>query len=225
MKNHYLSFLLFSLISLTTTAQKHGAIQLQHLGFATINFGEAQFFAGDQFLGKADESGFFQPTVAAKKKIMVIHPLCDTLLMDKRLDKDDYLFVELKSKNGLDSIAKATFLENYVSQCGDKVIEKQCDSLANFKGGKKALLKFLGENIRYPQNAIEQGISGKVYTTFIVDEQGKVSCFEIAKSSGNEGLDKEALRVVKTFPKFEPAMKNGIFVTSVYFMPIIFKLQ
>lgn len=224
MKQLFLT-VLFGSMALLAEAQDHGAIQLQHFGFTTINFGEVQFFAGDQFLGKADQSGFFQPTVVAKKKIMVIHPLCDTLLMDKKLDKDDYLFVELTSKKGLDSIAKATFLENYVSQFSDKVIEKQCDSLANFKGGKKALLKFLVKNIRYPQNAQEQGISGKVYTAFIVDEKGKVSCCEIAKSSGNEELDIEALRVVKTFPKFEPAMKNGVDVTSVYFMPIIFRLQ
>lgn len=223
MKQLLLSFV-FSLFAIVATGQKHGAIQLQNFGFAEINFDEAQFFAGDQFLGNADKSGFFQPKMAVKKKMTIIHPMCDTLLMEEKLSEGDYLFVRLHSKKGLDSTAKAAYLENYTPQCGDYAIEKNCDSLAAFTGGMQKMKKFLADNIRYPQSAVEQGISGKVYLTFIVDESGNVSCVELAKSSGHDEIDKEAIRVVKKFPKFTPALKNGVAVKSVYFMPVSFQL-
>lgn len=226
MKNHYLSFLLFSLISLTTIAQKHGAIQLQHFSLAQINFAETQFFAGDKLLGNADASGFFQPSVAVKKKMMIINPLCDTLVVELKLSKGDYHFIRIKSKKELDSLAKARFLETYVPKCevGDE-FEKDVDSLAQFEGGERALKRFLSETIRYPQNAIEEGVSGCVYIYFIVNEQGNVGCAEIAKSSGDNGLDKEALRVVNILPRFKPATKNGAAVKSVYLLPILFLLE
>lgn len=224
MKHHFLSFLLFCLLSLTAAAQNHGAVQLQHLGFATINFAETQFFLGDQLLGNADASGFFQPTIAVKKKMTVVNPLCDTLLMDGKISDDDYVFVKLKSKKGLDSTAKATYLENYVPKCGVTGIEKDCDSLAHYAAGDKALKHFITDNVKYPQSAVELGISGKVYLIFIVDETGSISCLEIAKSSGEKELDEEAKRVTNLIPEFKPAMKNGVAVKSIYMQPISFML-
>lgn len=224
MKHHFLSFLLFCLLSLTAVAQNHGAVQLQHFGFATINFAETQFFLGDQLLGNADASGFFQPTIAVKKKMTVVNPLCDTLMMDGKISDDDYVFVKLKSKKGLDSTAKATYLENYVPKCGVTGIEKDCDSLAHYAAGDKALKQFITDNVKYPQSAMEYEFSGKVYLIFIVDEMGKVSCVEIAKSSGEENVDKEGMRVTKILPAFTPAMKNGVAVKSIYMLPISFVL-
>jgi TonB family protein len=225
MKHHFLSFLLFCLLSLTSVAQNHGAVQLQHLGFATINFAETQFFLGDQLLGNADASGFFQPTNAVKKKMTVVNPLCDTLVMDGKISDDDYVFVKLKSKKGLDSTAKATYLENYVPKCGVTGIEKNVDSLAQYAAGGLELRRFLADNVKYPQTAMEYEFSGRVYLIFIVDEMGKVSCVEIAKSSGEENVDKEGLRVTKILPEFKPALKNGVAVKSIYMLPISFILQ
>jgi len=225
MKHHFLSFLLFCLLSLTATAQNHGAVQLQNFGFATINFAETQFFLGDQLLGNADASGYFQPKKAAYKKMTVVNPLCDTLLMEELVSKNDYVYVRLKSKKGLDSIANATYLENYVPKCGVTGIEKNCDSIAHYAAGGKALMHFLADNVKYPQTAMEYEFSGRVYLIFIVDEMGKVSCVEIAKSSGEENVDKEGLRVTKILPAFTPAMKNGVAVKSIYMLPISFVLQ
>ena len=225
MKHHFLFFFLFSLSSLTVVAQNHGAVQLQHFGFATINFAETQFFLGDQLLGNADESGFFQPKKAAYKKMTVVNPLCDTLLMEELVSKNDYVFARLKSKKGLDSIAKATYLENYFPKCGVTGIEKNVDSLAQYVAGDKALMHFLADNVRYPQNAVEMGISGRVYLSFVVDEAGGIICLEIAKSSGEKELDEEAKRVTKLISEFKPAMKNGVAVKSIYMLPISFLLQ
>ena len=225
MKQILLAFL-FSLLTLTLTAQKHGAIQLQHFGLAQINFAETQFFTGDQLLGNADASGFFQPSIAVKKKMVIIHPLCDTLVAELELSKGDYHFIRIKSKKELDSLANATFLENYVPKCGGgQEFEKNCDSLAQFEGGDRSLKRFLSETINYPQNAVENGISGRVYLSFIVDELGKVSCVEIARSSGDNEIDLEAVRVAKMLPKFKPAIKNGTDVKSIYLLPVTFILQ
>jgi TonB family protein len=176
-------------------------------------------------LGNADASGFFQPTNAVKKKMTVVNPLCDTLVMDGKISDDDYVFVKLKSKKGLDSTAKATYLENYVPKCEVTGIEKNVDSLAQYAAGGLELRRFLADNVKYPQTAMEYEFSGRVYLIFIVDEMGKVSCVEIAKSSGEENVDKEGLRVTKILPEFKPALKNGVAVKSIYMLPISFILQ
>lgn len=100
------------------------------------------------------------------------------------------------------------------------VVEK----MPEYKGGDKALTKYLVDNITYPENARKNGVQGTVYVTFIVEKDGKISNTKILKSVDKE-LDKEALRVVSAMPKWNPGMEKGKAVKVQYNLPISYKLD
>lgn len=107
----------------------------------------------------------------------------------------------------------------------DEIIYETVDVMPVFPGGNDALLRYIAENITYPQTAKEAGIQGKVIVKFCVSSEGKVDKCEIFKSVNNE-IDLEALRVIKSFPQFtEPAKKDGEYVAVWYLIPISFTLK
>lgn len=81
------------------------------------------------------------------------------------------------------------------------------DQPASFPGGQMEMMKFLSENTRYPKSCLDANIQGRVYIDFVVEKDGSLTGFKIAKSSGNSDLDEEALRVARRMPKFVPARK------------------
>ena len=93
-----------------------------------------------------------------------------------------------------------------------------------FPGGDEALYKFIGENLRYPVIAQENGDQGRVQVSFVVSETGKITDVKIARGKTPE-LDKEAVRVVKSLPNFIPGKQNGHPVKCKYILPIVFKLM
>lgn len=95
---------------------------------------------------------------------------------------------------------------------------------AEFPGGMRALNKYLSDNIRYPVIAQENGIQGKVYVKFVVNEQGKVSNAQILRGV-DPSLDKEALRVVNLLPNFKAGKQRGKPVKVFFTAPINFQLQ
>lgn len=92
-----------------------------------------------------------------------------------------------------------------------------------FPGGEAALMKYVSDQVRYPQEALEAGIQGKVYMEFIVQESGEVGDVTVKRGAGDL-LDKEALRVVRTLPSFKPGLMGGKPVKVRYVLPIVFKL-
>jgi bla regulator protein blaR1 len=93
-----------------------------------------------------------------------------------------------------------------------------------FPGGESGLLKYLGENIQYPESAKVKGIQGKVIIRFAIDNQGKITKEAVLKSV-DPVLDEEALRVVRTLPRFEPGRQGGKAVPVWYMVPINFTLK
>lgn len=101
----------------------------------------------------------------------------------------------------------------------------QVDKSPEFKGGLNALMRFIRDNTRYPQEAIDMGHGGKYFVRFIVDENGKVSQPTLLNSRYPE-LDAEVLRVVKIIPDFEsPGMVKGQAVKTYYQLPFNFTLR
>lgn len=92
-----------------------------------------------------------------------------------------------------------------------------------FPGGEKALMIWLSKNLKYPAVAAEQGIQGRVYVQFIVNKDGSIVDAKVSKSS-DPLLDKEALRVVSSMPKWKPGKQNGKFVRVKYTLPVVFRL-
>ena len=93
-----------------------------------------------------------------------------------------------------------------------------------FPGGMEALMKYLSENIKYPEQAKKENIQGKVYMRFVVERDGSIVDAEILRGIGG-GCDEEALRVVNAMPKWEPGKQKGTPVRVQYNLPIVFKLQ
>ena len=98
------------------------------------------------------------------------------------------------------------------------------DVMPAFPGGDDALLKYIAVNTRYPKEAKDKNIQGRVITRFMVNEDGTVSDVSVLKGVDTL-LDNEAVRVVATIPKFAPGMLNGIAVPVWYMIPISFTLS
>lgn len=98
------------------------------------------------------------------------------------------------------------------------------EDMPEFPGGDLALRKYLASQIKYPVIAQENGIQGKVYVTFVVGKDGAVSNARIARGV-DPSLDKEALRVVNSLPKWKPGKQRGKPVNVSYTVPINFVLQ
>ncbi|MBP7077898.1 MAG: M56 family metallopeptidase [Bacteroidales bacterium] len=93
-----------------------------------------------------------------------------------------------------------------------------------FGDTEDALMMFVAKNTKYPPEAKENGIQGRVFVSFVIDEKGKVTDAAIQKGA-NEMLDAEALRVVNSLPAWKPAQKGGKAVKVSFVLPINFKLQ
>ena len=93
-----------------------------------------------------------------------------------------------------------------------------------FPGGNAALLNFLSQNVKYPVIAAENGITGKVTINFVVNKDGSISDAKILRGV-DQALDKEALRVVYSMPKWKPGKQSGKPVRVSYSVPINFLLQ
>ena len=96
--------------------------------------------------------------------------------------------------------------------------------MPEYPGGEAAMYKWLGKNIKYPQVAKENGIEGKVFVRFIVDQTGKVKDAQIVRGIGG-GCDEEALRVVKEMPAWKPGKQRGKPVKVQFTIPIHFQLN
>ena len=94
-----------------------------------------------------------------------------------------------------------------------------------FPGGQKALFKYLSENVKYPVMAQENGIQGKVVCQFVVNRDGSIVDIEVVRSAGDPSLDKEAVRVIKSMPKWKPGKHSGKTVRVKFTLPVNFRLQ
>ena len=93
-----------------------------------------------------------------------------------------------------------------------------------FPGGEAELMKWLSSHIQYPVMAQEEGAQGRVVVQFVVERDGSIGQVKVARGRHPE-LDKEAVRLVKSLPKFIPGKNNGQSVRCWFTLPINFKLQ
>jgi protein TonB len=93
-----------------------------------------------------------------------------------------------------------------------------------FPGGQTELLKYLSKNIKYPVIAQENGIQGRVTVSFVVNRDGSIVDAEVIRGI-DQSLDKEALRVVNSMPKWKPGKQRGKPVRVKYTVPVTFRLQ
>ena len=116
-------------------------------------------------------------------------------------------------------------VEAPVEEEEEEVVFMVVESMPEFPGGQQALFKYLSENIKYPVIAQENGIQGKVVCQFTVNKDGSIVDIEVVRSGGDPSLDKEAVRVIKTMPKWKPGKQRGKPVRVKFTVPVSFKLQ
>jgi len=97
------------------------------------------------------------------------------------------------------------------------------EQMPQFPGGELELLKYVRDNLRYPTIAAENGVEGQVVIRFVVSKDGSVTDAEILRSL-DPSCDKEALRVVRSLPKWVPGKQNGRNVAVYYTLPVRFQL-
>lgn len=105
----------------------------------------------------------------------------------------------------------------------DKIFET-VEQAPQFPGGEIALLRYVADHIIYPATAMENGIQGKVIVKFVVTKTGEIGQIKVIKVA-HPDLDAEAVRVIKTLPKFIPGKMNGKPVNSWYTFPMVFRLN
>lgn len=99
------------------------------------------------------------------------------------------------------------------------------EEVPEYPGGDQALISFLKKNIIYPKKEFRRNITGKVIVRFIVYEDGAVRNVSVSRSSGNQALDDEAVRVVKLLPAFKPGKQQGKPVRVFFNLPISFNIS
>ena len=93
-----------------------------------------------------------------------------------------------------------------------------------FPGGQKEMFKYIQENLIYPKLALKKQIQGRSICQFIVEKDGSISHIQVVRSSGNKSLDRAAIRVIKTMPKWTPGRLQGKIVRTTYALPVNFRI-
>lgn len=126
------------------------------------------------------------------------------------LSKPDVPVVKIEVKEEEEVVEEEIFL----------VVEEQ----PSFPGGEDKMFEYLYSNIKYPQVAKENNITGRVFLTFVVEKDGSIANAKILRDIGG-GCGQEALRVVKSMPKWSPGKQRGKPVRVQFNLPVVFELQ
>ena len=134
--------------------------------------------------------------------------------------------IEINTEDDKDvEVVIAPPVEAPVEEEEEEVIFMVVESMPEFPGGQQALFKYLAENVKYPVIAQENGIQGRVICQFVVNKDGSIVDVVAVRSSGEASLDKEAIRVIKSMPKWKPGKQRGKPVRVKYTVPVNFRLQ
>ena len=119
---------------------------------------------------------------------------------------------------------KYTPVEVEEEEVEEQQIFQVVEEMPEFPGGMGECMKFLGKNIKYPTISQENGVQGRVIVQFVVNRDGSIVDPVVVRGV-DPYLDKEALRVIKTMPKWKPGKQRGKAVRVKFTVPVMFKLQ
>ncbi len=140
------------------------------------------------------------------------------------LDKESvHLLVNVDEKNFKKKIIDYTPSEEEEFVDTDQLYV-MVENMPEFPGGARGLREWIRSNVKYPEIARRNKVTGRVYVGFVIDKEGKVRDVKVLRSI-NPALDNEALRVVKSMPAWKPGVQKGIPVRVSYSFPISFQLH
>jgi len=138
--------------------------------------------------------------------------------------------VENAAKEGAEAVENAAEeaagrVDEALERLGDIIPYTSVEVKPTFNGGDAdAFLKYINENIKYPQSALEKEEQGRVTVNFVVDQNGKIRNAKVVKGV-SEALDAEALRVIENAPDWTPAQQDGKNVPVTYSVPVLFAIR
>lgn len=140
---------------------------------------------------------------------------------DVEIDEEFTIDVEATVYTEIQEFAPIIVVEEEIEE---DVIFTVVEDQPSYPGGEEARIRYLTENLRYPQMAREAGIQGTVFVTFVVERDGSVTDVRVLRGIGG-GCDEEAVRVVRNMPRWQPGRQRGQPVRVQFNMPIRFVLN
>ena len=132
------------------------------------------------------------------------------------------------SSNSYEEANEITFdkIEAYSIQKNNNIYKayEAVEQMPYFPGGESEMMKFIRENIQYPDSANKYGIQGRVILRFVVTETGTIENITVLRSL-DPACDKEAIRLLKSMPKWIPGKQNDEIVSVYYTLPIAFSYE
>ena len=132
--------------------------------------------------------------------------------------------VEIEDEIEIEDTESDEDVEIEIEEEDDEEFFMVVENMPEFPGGDLGLMKYIQKNVKYPAIAKEYNITGKVYVSFIVDKKGSVTNVKIVRGV-DKNLDAEAMRVVKSLPKYKPGQQRGKPVRVMFTIPINFTLS
>lgn len=171
------------------------------------------------------------------QKMSELFYLCDASKLDEEVMYSAFpKLLSLKDKKSslersieLKQIEKERQLELAYQQAeidySDTTIYQMVEIMPEFPGGEQKLLQYISKNVKYPQIARESGIKGRVIIGFVIEPNGSVSNVKVLQGSIGGGCDEEAVRVVKSMPRWKPGIQDGKAVRVRLAIPVNFIMQ
>ena len=189
---------------------------------------------------EVEEQRFEQPEIEVPQEVLATVQVTQIAIVDAEEVKNEVMDMEAQQEDntargvvnqeGSDDAdkfqavaARVVVKEPEPEPVKEEEIFVAVEQQPEFPGGTAALMKWLGNNVRYPQMALENGISGRVIVKFVVEKDGSVSGVTLVRGVDKD-LDREAIRVVKSMPKWPPGKNNGQAVRCYFNLPVNFKL-
>ncbi len=151
-----------------------------------------------------------RPRYAAARKLMALPLAAGLLFAVSCVQKDE---------------ANITAQEKQVLNAPRNEIFTEVEQPPTFAGGTTAMNKYLSESIKYPENAVKNGVSGTIFVTFIIRADGSIDEVKTIGDKVGSGLEEESIRVVREMPKWKPGVQNGRKVDVLFNIPIRYTLQ
>lgn len=161
---------------------------------------------------------FLPPKVEEDEKVQDEAPPTVDDMKDKVISTQN-----IEGETGVDNLIEEPAPAQQVVEEVKEEVFLVVEEMPEFPGGQAAMMKHIASNIKYPRVAQQQGLEGRVIVNFVINSKGEVDNVEVVKGIGG-GCDEEAVRVIKSLPKFKPGKQNGRPVSVKFTVPIKFAL-
>lgn len=181
--------------------------------FSPLNEGKGT--TADQPAGAPSPPQARAKSGASEKKILTI--------VDDDIEISESIAIDFKEKSKKADLDIAFDLEEV--EVEEEEVFTIVEEMPTFKSNDyKDFRDYIVKNLKYPTEAVENGLQGKVYVSFVVEPDGSVSNVRVTKGI-DESLDQEAIRVVESSPKWQPGTQRGKPVRVAYAFPVVFSLE